>query len=671
MQLEEGYVKVPGFLSLSSIFNSLMGRPATKDNHASMRAAAAVSAPPRLPAWLFALLLVLGTMALYWPATRCDFAPVDDNLHVTENAQVQKGLTLDSIKWAWLNVVNENWHPLTVLSHMLDCQLFGLNPWGHHLTSVLLHAVNIGLVFLFLRGLTGALWRSVWVAVLFGWHPLRVESVVWVAERKDVLSVFFGLLALMAYVRYAQAQSLKSEAGTEDEESGMQKPGTPNPQHASRFTSHVSRLTSHAGTFYLLSLFFLALGLMSKATLVTWPFVMLLLDYWPLKRNAEAGMRKAESGAGATGQGRTLPWTKLVWEKVPFLVLVALMGVVTFLVHKRTGALAQGEYHPLGARVENAVISYGWYLVKLFWPTDLAMFYPHPGYSPLGKVLLAGGLILCLSVLVWVGRRRHPYLLVGWLWYCGTLVPMRMEVQTAMMARADRYTYVPSLGVFILIVWGAWELTRRWRYQVLGLSVAGGAALVLCLAFTRQQIGYWKDGETLLRHLMEVTEINPYPHCWRADLLRRKGRDDEMRREYDEVLRLVVPRAEAHINLGLALDKKGQTDKAIRQYEEALRVFPYSADAYYNLGNALGRKGQTDEAIRQYQEALEIKRDHAEAHNSLGIAFYQQRRIGEAIGQFQEALRFRPDFAAARKHLDVALALKAHASPQPGTSTNR
>jgi protein O-mannosyl-transferase len=650
-----------------------MRQPATQAQPALPRAASPVRVPPRLAAWLLAVLLVLGTMALYWPATRCEFVNLDDNLHVTANVQVQKGLTLESLKWAWLNPVNYLWQPLTVWSHMLDCQLFGLKPWGHHLTSVLLHAVNTGLVFLLLRRLTGALWRSVWVAALFGWHPLRVESVAWVAERKDVLSVFFGLLALMAYARYAQAQSLKSkvqrlksEAGAEDAESGMQKPGKPETQHASRFTFHVSRLAPHAGAFYFLSLFLYALGLMSKPMLVTWPFVMLLLDYWPLKRNAECGIRSAEPGAGGTGQGRTLPWTKLVWEKIPFFVLAAVMSVVTFMVQKRLGILAAGEHLPLGARLGNALISYCRYLGKMFWPTDLAGLYPHPGYWPLEKALLAGVLLLGLSVLVWVGRRRHPYLLMGWLWYCGTLVPVSQVVQTAVQAMADRYTYVPSLGVLILTVWSAWELTRRWRYQVLGWSAAGGVAIVLCLALTRQQIGYWKDSEALWRQAVKVTDNNylahtqlgivlGLAHTQLGIILGQKGQSEEAIRHYQEALRLEPGCAEAHYNLGAARDKKGQSEEAIRHYQEALRLEPDHAEAHNNLGLALDKKGESEEAIRQYQEALRLKPDYALAHNNLGAALDKKGQGEEAIRQLQEALRLKPDYADAHYNLGAAL----------------
>ena len=435
--------------------------------------------------WLLAVLLVLVTLAVYWPATRGGFIAYDDNLLVTENPQVQKGLTLEGLELAWFNPVNCLWHPLTVMSHMLDCQLFGLNPWGHHLTSVLLHGLNAGLVFALLQQMTGATWRSLLVAALFAVHPLRVESVAWVAERRGLLSGFFGLLALMAYARYAQRRMQNAECR-------MQNPAAPNLQHVSRFTFH-------ARTFYLLSLGFFACGLMSKPTLLTWPFVMLLLDYWPLRRmqNEECspvkwkadftgqGMKNEESGDTDHAPRNTfhvsrftfdsrqsqILW-RLVREKIPFFVLVALSSVVTFVVQMRTGALVSMEILPAGARVGNALISYCHYLGKLFWPVDLAVLYthpflaavtltdPNPAHVPLGPVVLAGGLFLGLSALVCAWPRRHPYLLVGWLWYCGVLVPVIQVIQTGTHGMADRYTYLPSLGVMILAVWGVYELMQ-------------------------------------------------------------------------------------------------------------------------------------------------------------------------------------------------------------------
>jgi protein O-mannosyl-transferase len=627
-----------------------MRRLATEAKPAPTRAAVAVMAWPRLPVWLLAVLLVLGTMALYWPATRCNFINLDDPIHVTGNVQVQKGLTLQSIKWAFSSPLHTFWQPLTALSHMLDCQLFGLNPWGHHLTNVLLHALNAGLVFALLQTMTGATWRSLWVAALFTVHPLRVESVAWVTERKDMLSGCFGLLALIAYACYAQGR--------------RQNAAPPNTLHAIRNTQYVSRFTLHASKYYLLSLFFLALGLMSKPMLVTWPCVMLLLDYWPLRRLDVSTLHTLRS---------TL--FRLVREKIPFFVLVASGTVVTFVVQQRGGGLAEasalGEGLPPGARVGNALISYCRYLGKMLWPTDLAVLYLHPGQWPLGKVLLASGLILGISVLVWVQRRRHPYLLMGWLWYCGTLVPVSQVIQTGLHAMADRYTYLPSIGALILTVWGACELTRRWRYQVLTLSVAGGAAIVLYWALTRQQIGYWIDSEALFRHALKVTENNYVAHRNLGMALYEKGQFDEAFSQFQEVVRLKPDSYDAHYNLGLAFYKKGQIDEAIRQFREALRLDPYWADTHYNLGVAFYQQGRTDEAIRQFQETIRLKPGHAEAHHNLGVTLSLKGQTDEAMLQFQEALRLKPDYADARRNLDLLLGTGARSPPSLGASTNR
>ena len=605
-----------------------MRKPATPSQPAPASASAPVTAWPRFPAWLIAALLALVTIALYWPATGHDFVNFDDNLYVLDNPHVTSGLTWESLKWAFFkpDVSFGYWHPLTLLSHMLDCQLFGLNPWGHHLTSVLLHALNTVLVFLLLRRLTGATWRSLWVAALFAWHPLHVESVAWVAERKDVLSACFGLLALVFYARYAQVQSQPPE---------------------SRNTFHVSRFTFHVSLFYLLSLSFFALGLLSKPMLVTWPFVLLLLDYWPLRRFA---LRTQNSKL------KTL--LPLLWEKLPFFALAAASSVLTFVLSKHAGALAAGEKMPLGARTGNALISYCRYLGKLFWPTHLAVYYPHPGLWPLAKVLLAGGLLVGISGLVFAGRRRFPFLLMGWLWFVGTLVPAIGLVQVGGFAMADRYTYLPSLGVLILAVWGAYGLARRWQPAAIALSVAASAAIVLCFALTRQQLGHWQDSESLFRHALEVTEDNWLAHNNLGNALAKKGRLDDAIPQFQQSLRLKPDYAEAHNNLGFALVKKGQTDEAIRQYQQALRPNPDFAEAHNNLGAAFYQQGRTGDAICQYQEALRLKPDYADAHNNLGAAFAANGQIAEAISQFQEALRLKPDYAGAYYNLGNALASK-------------
>jgi protein O-mannosyl-transferase len=575
-----------------------------------------VVARSRFPVWLMAALLGLVTIALYWPVTSHDFINYDDNLYVTSNVHVQNGLTLESLKWAFFNPVNSSWQPLTLLSHMLDCQLFGLKPWGHHLTSVLLHAVNTVLVLLLLRRLTGACWRSLLAAALFGLHPLHVESVAWVAERKNVLSTCFGLLALLFYVRYAQAMIEKNRE-----------------QNRQVFSSPLSAFTS--GSYWLVFFFFL-LGLLSKPMLVTWPFVMLLLDYWPLERNKSSRA-----------------WL-LVTEKIPFFALASVASVVTFMVQKHEGALGAGENLPLGARSENALISYCRYLGKMLWPTDFAVFYPHPGYWPREEVFLAGLLIFGISVLLFVKRGQYPFLLIGWLWYCGTLVPVIQLVQTGAHAMADRYAYIPSLGILILAVWGAYELIRRRQYGVIALSVAGAAAIVMCLALTRQQIGYWKDSETLFRHALEVTENNHVAHHNLGTALGNRGQTDEAIRHFQEAIRLKPDYANAHYNLGIALSMRGQNDEAISQFQEAVRLKPDYTEAYYNLGTALGKKGRMDEAISNFQEAIRLKPDYTEAHYNLGTALGRKGQMDEAISQFQEAIRLKPD---AEAHNSLGLAL--------------
>jgi tetratricopeptide (TPR) repeat protein len=567
-------------------------------------------------------MLVLVTIALYWPATGYDFVNYDDPEFLTANPHVQGGLSWEGVKWAFGNTEQAvYWAPLMWLSHMLVCQFFGLNAWWHHLINVLLHATNTALVFLLLRRMTGATWRCLVVAALFGLHPLRVESVAWVTERKDVLSALFWLLALWAYSRYAEGRMQNAECRTQN--AAVRSP-------ASRFTFHVSR-------YYFLSLIYFALGLMSKPMVVTLPCVLLLLDYWPLERFNHSRART------------------LVMEKIPFFALALAASVVTFVVQSHGGAVAGGERLPLGARGGNALISYCRYLGKMFWPTDLAVFYPHPGYWPMGKVLLAAALLLGISALLLTQRRRYPYLLVGWLWFCGTLVPAIGLVQSGDQAMADRFTYLPSLGVLVLAVWGACELARRWHYGAAALSVAGSTAIVLCAVLTRQQLGHWQDSETLFRYALEVTEKNEVAYNNLGSALDEKGQTDEAIRQYEKALRLKPDDAIAHANFGIALARKGQTDEAIRQYQEALRLKPDYAEPHYSLGNLLARAGQIDEAMREYQEAVRLKPDYAAAHNNLGFALVRKGQLDEAIRQYREAIRLKPDYAGAHYNLGFAL----------------
>jgi tetratricopeptide (TPR) repeat protein len=525
---------------------------------------------PHLTVLQIAILLALLTVVLYWPAMSCDFINLDDQDYVTANSHIRDGLSLEGVKWAFGNTEQAvQWAPLMWLSHELACQLFGLNPWGHHLINVLLHAANVSLVFLVFKRMTGTTWRSLILAALFGWHPLRVESVAWVAERKDVLSTLFWMLTLLAYAKYVEA----SKVGN-----------------------------SKSKVWYGAALAMFVFGLMSKAMLVTLPFVLLLLDYWPLERFKSSSV-----------------W-RLVMEKIPFFVLATAASIVTFVVQNHGGAVMTEEEFPLGARVGNALISYCRYLGKTFWPTDLAVFYPHPGYWPMTEVLLAGVFLCAITILLFVKCRRYPYLLMGWLWFTGTLVPVIGLVQVGEQSMADRYTYIPSLGVLILAIWGLYELSQRWRYHVIALSVASSVLIVLCLGLTRQQLGYWRDSETLFRQALKVTENNYFAHKTLGDAIFNKGRTVEAVGQYQEAIRLKPDYALAHMNLGIALFNQGHTDEAIHQLQETIRFKPQYALAYINLGAAYFNLGKTDEAISQFQEAVHLDSGNTAAQTNLAKA---------------------------------------------------
>ena len=532
---------------------------------------------------IICLLLMALTVSVFWTAKDNDFIYFDDQAYVTENPHVLGGLSWEGAKWAFSNPVCSNWHPVTVLSHMLDCEVFGTNPQGHHLVNVLLHAVNAALVFALLHQMTGAVWRSLFVAAFFAVHPLRVESVAWVAERKDVLSGLFFFLTLWAYLKYARGE----RRGGRSETSNLE-PRTSNLEP-----------TRSPTLWYLLALVLFTLGLMSKPMVVTLPFVLLLLDYWPLQRFQ-------------------LPrWWPLVWEKVPFFALAAGGSVVTFQVQKHTGAVIAVETLQVGERAGNALISYCRYLGKLFWPTDLAVYYPHPRHWPMEKLLLAVGLLLAIWVAVYVMRRRWPFLLMGWVWFVGMLVPVLGLVQVGSQALADRYTYLPSLGILILVIWGGYELIRRWSGGAMALSAAGSAAILLCAVLTRQQIAYWKDTEALFRHAIAVTKDNVFARNNLGYALINKGQYTEAINHYQEAIRLKPDDAQFHNNLGVALLGIGRASEAVNELQKAIRLQPSYANAHNNLGSALAKKGRWDEAIVEHQRALELHPNDLESQNNL------------------------------------------------------
>jgi tetratricopeptide (TPR) repeat protein len=595
-----------------------------------------VSAEPllRFPAWLVALLLAIVTLVVYAPARHYAFVNYDDPEYVYENAHVLNGLTLENIAWAFTRFYACNWHPLTWISHMLDCQFWGTNAGMHHLVNVTFHAANTVLLFIVLRKMTGARWRSALVAALFAWHPLRVESVAWIAERKDVLSTFFWLLTIGAYHWY------------------VRQPGWRR---------------------YLVVTLCFGLGLLSKPMLVTLPFVLLLLDFWPLKR------LKLSAGNAL----------RLVYEKVPLLVMAGASCAVAYLAQQRERAIQPLENLPPALRLANALTSYAVYLKKMFWPTDLAVFYPLPTTVSFWELTGAVVLLAGITALVIAMRSRYPYLLVGWFWYMGTLIPVIGLVQVGDQALADRYTYVSSLGVLISIIWGVEELVRHWRHRVSALSLISLSLIILCVLLTRQQLGYWQNSETLFGHALKVSPDNYRAHYNLGCALSEKGsyaeaiyhyqeavrlrpnytdarynlaaelirenRSDEAVQQLLDIIRIKPDFAEARNNLGVILSKEGRMDEALVQFQEAVRLKPAFAEARKNFGTGLMQAGRLDEAIGQLQEAVRLKPDIAEWRDSFGLALAQQGRTNEAISQFQEAVRLKPDFAEARNNLGVLL----------------
>jgi tetratricopeptide (TPR) repeat protein len=559
---------------------------------------------------LVCLFVILTTLAVYWQVTNHAFVNFDDDKYVSENKKVQAGLTLESLSWSFSfshHSDQAHWHPLTWLSYMLDCELYGLRSDMHHLTNVILHLANCLLLFVIFRRMTGALWRSAFVAALFALHPLNVDSVAWVAQRKNVLSTFFWMLTLLAYVHYSKGPRLRR---------------------------------------YLIMYLFFILGLMSKPMLVTLPFTLLLLDYWPLGRFS----------LGRSEDERPVAF-RLVLEKAPLFVLSGVSIFLSSLSQQHYGVVVSTESVPMKLRVENALVSYVNYIGKMLWPENLTVFYPFPKMLPMWQAAGAFVLIAFVTVLIIGASKRKPYLAVGWLWYLGTLVPVIGLMQVGLWpAMADRWAYVPLIGLFIIIAWGTPEIVARWRYKEIGLATAVVLVLFIVWATTWIQVRYWTNSITLFEHAIAVDSNNPIAHYNLGAELAERNRIAEAVYHYTEALRIDPDYAAAHNNLGVALVNQGRSAEAINHYSEALRINRGFEGAHYNLGVALAKEGRIAEAIRQYNEALRIKPDFDRAHNNLGIALAKQGRISEAIHHYSEALRIKPDFAEAHNNLANALA---------------
>ena len=551
-----------------------------------------------------AALLIAATLLVYAPIRNHEFIGLDDNLYVTENVWIQQGLNPDSVIWAMTSFKEGVWNPLTWLSFILDYQLFGLDPAGFYLTNLALHLASAVILFLVLHQLTGALWRSVLVAALFALHPLNVESVAWVTERKNVLSTLFGLLTVSAYVGY------------------VRQPGW-------------SRYLGITGL--------LALGLMAKQMMVTLPCVLLLLDYWPLGRLGETGKEFQER----------LP--RLVLEKLPLMIPVAVASVLTIVAAQSIGGLSTLENVPWGSRVSNAVLSYALYLKKMLLPTDLAIFYPHPGaLLGLGSVALALLVLVGISWGVW-WRRESGYPVVGWLWYLGTLFPVIGLVQVGGQAMADRHTYVPLIGVFIMLVWGSADIADRWRLGkiwrcIMGLCVVGWLAVL-----TQIHLSYWQNSRLLFEHALEVTSRNHIAHNALGLELKQQGDLDAAMTHFQEALQIEPGYSKAHNNAGMILAERGQLIEAAKYFSEALRFNSRLLDAQNNLGMVYRIQGKYPEATHHFLKVLEMDSSYVRAYANMGLVMEAQNDFEEAITWHQRALRISPRRFATQNNLGLAL----------------
>ena len=556
------------------------------------------------PVAAICVLLVVVSVVAFWGVLSNAFVIYDDDVYVTENAQVQQGITLDNVKWAFTTTYFGFYYPVTWLSHMLDCQLYGLDAGKHHFTSLLIHSANAVLLFLLLLRMTGALWRCALVAGLFALHPLHVESVAWIAERKDVLSTLFWMLTLLAWLGYVKSKSWQR---------------------------------------YAVVLVLFALGLMAKSMLVTLPFLLLLLDYWPL------GRLKLKGEWLRTLRG-------LVLEKAPLFAMSAVSCVVTVVAQRSAGAMKPLEDFPISERLANAALTYVSYLAKTVWPASLAVFYPHPHvglftWRVCGSVLL----LAAMTILALVLARRVPYIAAGWLWYLGALVPVIGLVQVGVQASADRYTYVPLVGIFIVTAWGLTDLCRGSRAARHALAVLACACLVVFLFVTRTQVKYWKDSTALFGHALAVTSNNYVAHTNLGVALFAKGRAEEAIAQCKEAVRIAPKFCDALNNLGVALGSVGRSSEAIEYLQRAVEACPDFADAHNNLGHQLANQGRFEEAIAQYEEAVRTKPNFCDALDNLGVALGRAGRSSEAIDRLQRAVQACPDSADLQNNLGIAL----------------
>jgi len=558
------------------------------------------------------LALTFAILVVYSQVQYHDFVNYDDPVYIADNPMVQGGLSWDGTRWAFESEMASNWHPLTWLSHMLDVQLFGKKPAGHHLTNIFFHLANTLLLFLILKEMTTAPGRSALVAAMFAIHPLHVESVAWIAERKDVLAAFFWCITMVFYVGYVKRPSKMK---------------------------------------YLAVLFFYIMGLMSKPMVVTLPFVLLLLDFWPLQRLSPAG----------TGRQRSrMVLGPLIYEKIPLFFFSLLSCIITYHVQEKGRSVGSLRFMPLSVRISNASIAYMDYLDKTLWPRDLAVFYPYHDTVFLSKALGAALLVLFISLFAVYARKRFPYLFVGWFWYLGTLIPVIGLVQVGMQAAADRYTYLPLIGIFMILSWGLGQIILTLPGKRIVLSICSLLLLSLWTFTSWHHVSYWNNSISLFEHALSVTRENSVAHLNLGEALSKAGRNSEAMQHYREALRINPASSQAINNMGLELEHRGQHREAEEYYRRALRLDPFSESAHLNLGDQLAKAGTPErakEAIQHFFSALNINPYSYNAHYNLGIMFLTTRRE-EAIAHFEAAVRLNPEFTMAHEQLGSIYAQK-------------
>lgn len=558
------------------------------------------------------ILLVIAVLAVYWQVQYFDFVNYDDQVYVTENLHVQKGLNGESIKWALASQDAAFWHPLTWLSLMLDFQLFRLNPAGYHWTNLLLHLANTLLLFIVMQRMTGALWRSGFAAALFALHPLHVESVAWIAERKDVLSAFFWMATMGAYAFY------------------VERPG---------FGRYLAVVT------------LFGLGLMAKPMLVTLPFVFLLLDYWPLRRFQITQVNIRERS-----------FLKLLAEKIPLLVMVVIASMLVYSTQQKAGALTALDSLPLGVRIGNAAVSYVTYMFKMIIPVNLAAFYPHPGKSAVWLVLTSFMVIIFISSFALKYLKRLPYFAVGWFWFLGTLVPVIGLVQVGAYAMADRFTYLPLVGLFVIIAWAGYDFLKDLRYGKIIWSSVSVMVLLFMGIISWHQISHWQSGVSLFRHMVLVTENNYFAYNGLGHALWQKGQYAEAAGNYENSLKIKPDYAEAHNNYGILWMSLGDISKAEYRFREAIRFKKNYASAYNNLGSVYVKQERLKEAMDCFKMSVKIDPEFVGAYNNIGIVLTREGKLDDAVGVFNKVISMNAGSFDAYMNLGNALMHKGQLS---------